>query len=101
MKPGAFLLNVARGALTDEDALIDALKSGQLGGAYLDTWWNETEQTPREDLIAAPNVVITPHNSNRSDAVGTNAGVDLFCDNLRRFLDGRPLENIFDWERGY
>jgi phosphoglycerate dehydrogenase-like enzyme len=101
MKPGAYLLNVARGALTDEDALINALKSGQLGGAYIDTWWDETERAPREDLIAAPNLVITPHTSGRSDMANSNLGVELFCDNLRRLLDGQPLENVFDWDKGY
>jgi phosphoglycerate dehydrogenase-like enzyme len=101
MKPGAYLLNVARGALTDEDAIIEALKSGQLGGAYIDTWWDETERPPREDLIAAPNIVITPHTSGRSDMANSNGGVELFCDNLRRLLDGRTLENVFDWDKGY
>lgn len=101
MKPGAYLLNVARGALTDEDALIEALKSGQLGGAYVDTWWDETERPPRAELIAAPNLVITPHTSGRSDMANSNGGVELFCDNLRRLLDGQPLENIFDWDKGY
>jgi phosphoglycerate dehydrogenase-like enzyme len=101
MKPGAYLLNVARGALTDEDDLIEALKSGQLGGAYVDTWWDETERAPREDLIAAPNIVITPHTSGRTDLLNSNMGVDLFCSNLRRLLDGQPLENVFDWDKGY
>lgn len=101
MKPGAYLLNVARGALTDEDDLIEALKSGQLGGAYIDTWWDETERPPRADLIAAPNLVITPHTSGRSDMANSNGGVDLFCDNLRRLLNGEPLENVFDWDKGY
>jgi phosphoglycerate dehydrogenase-like enzyme len=101
MKPGAYLLNVARGALTDEDDLIEALKSGQLGGAYVDTWWDETERPPRADLIAAPNIVITPHTSGRSDMLDSNRGIDLFCDNLRRFLAGEPLVNVFDVEKGY
>lgn len=101
IKRGAYLLNVARGALTDEDDLIEALKSGQLGGAYVDTWWDETERAPRQDLIAAPNIVITPHTSGRTDMANSNGGVDLFCDNLRHLLNGEPLENVFDWDKGY
>lgn len=101
MKPGAYLLNIARGALTDETALIEALHSGHLGGAYLDTWWDEVEKPPRPDLVAAPNVVITPHVSGRADATWTAGGVTLLCENLRRMLNGEPLENVVDWERGY
>jgi phosphoglycerate dehydrogenase-like enzyme len=99
MKPGAVLINVCRGAVVDEQALIAALQSGRLGGAALDVV--EREPLPPESpLWDLPNVLITPHSM--STAIGENElAVDLFCDNLRRFLAGEPLRNVFDRERGY
>ena len=99
MKPGAVLINIARGQLVDEPALIDALRSGHLGGAALDVFAHEplAADSPLWDL---PNVLVTPHSM--STAYDENATlVDLFCDNLRRYLAGAPLRNLFDRERGY
>jgi glyoxylate/hydroxypyruvate reductase A len=99
MKPGAVLINVCRGAVVDEQALIAALQSGRLGGAALDVVEHEP-LPPESPLWDLPNVLITPHSM--STAIGENElAVDLFCDNLRRFLAGEPLRNVFDRERGY
>jgi phosphoglycerate dehydrogenase-like enzyme len=100
VKPGAYFLNVARGEIVDEEAMIDALRSGRLAGAYLDVWRNDFAFPPSEALLSAPNVVFTPHVSGRVDQ--THAfSTELFIENLQRFLKGQPLENVVDWQRGY
>jgi phosphoglycerate dehydrogenase-like enzyme len=99
MKAGAVLINVGRGQLVDEAALVEALRSGHLGGAALDVFASEPLPTasPLWDL---PNVLVTPHSM--STALGENELlVDLFCDNLRRYLAGEALRNVFDRRRGY
>ena len=99
MKPGAVLINIGRGQLVDEAALVEALRSGHLGGAALDVFATEPlpDASPLWDL---PNVLVTPHSM--STALDENARlVDLFCDNLRRYLAGEPLRNVFDRTRGY
>jgi phosphoglycerate dehydrogenase-like enzyme len=101
MKNSAFLLNIARGELIDEPAVIDALKTGEIAGYYADAWTNETNAPPSPELLAAPNFVFTPHISNRTDAPAGDDGIDLLCDNLRRMFKGEPLKNVFDWDRGY
>ncbi|MEZ4635923.1 MAG: D-2-hydroxyacid dehydrogenase [Caldilineaceae bacterium] len=99
MKPGAVLINIARGTVVDEDALIAALRSGHLGGAALDVF--AVEPLPAESpLWEMPNVLISPHSA--STAARENERiVDLFCDNLRRYLAGEPLRNVLDKERLY
>ncbi len=89
MKPGAYLVNTSRGAIVDETALIDALRSGHLGGAYLDVF--ETEPLPAESpLWAMPNVLLTPHASD--NVVGwPRRFAALFADNLDRWRAGEPL----------
>jgi phosphoglycerate dehydrogenase-like enzyme len=99
MKPGAVLINVGRGQLVDETALVDALRRGHLGGAALDVFTQEPlpVESPLWDM---PNVLVTPHSM--STALDENARlVDLFCDNLRRYLAGEALRNVFDRARGY
>jgi phosphoglycerate dehydrogenase-like enzyme len=99
MKPGAVLINVGRGQLVDETALVDALRRGHLGGAALDVFAEEPlpAGSPLWDM---PNVLVTPHSM--STALDENARlVDLFCDNLRRYLAGEALRNVFDKVRGY
>lgn len=101
MRPGAIILNVARGEIIDEAAMIAALSDGTLGGAYLDVYAGDEEgRTPPLELTSLPNVVMTPHTAPRSDPPQMYS-LDLFCDNLRRFLDGEPLVNVANWERGY
>jgi phosphoglycerate dehydrogenase-like enzyme len=100
MKPGSVLVNVARGEIVDEDALAEALESGHLRGAVLDVYVGEFEHPPPPRLWANPKVLITPHVSGASDDERHGA-IDVFCENLRAHLDGRPLRNVIDWERGY
>ena len=100
MKPGSVFVNVARGEIVDEDALADALDQGHLRGAALDVYVGEFEHLPPQRLWADKRVVITPHVSGASDDE-RHRGVDLFCENLRAYLDGKPLQNVIDWDRGY
>jgi glyoxylate/hydroxypyruvate reductase len=99
LKPSAVLINIARGIVLDEPALIDALRSGRLAGAALDVVAHEplAAESPLWDM---PNVLITPHSM--STAYEENELlVDLFCDNLRRYLAHEPLRNQIDKVRGY
>jgi glyoxylate/hydroxypyruvate reductase A len=100
MKPGGVLVNVARGEIIDEEALADALQQGHLRGAALDVYVGEFERKPTARLWQDERVLITPHISGGSDE-NRHGGIDLFCDNLRAYLDGRPLHNVIDWQRGY
>ena len=96
---GAFVVNVARGPIVDEPALVEALQSGHLGGAALDVF--ETEPLPADSpLWAMPNVLISPHTASVVEAENPLI-VELFVENLRRFLDGRPLRNVYEADRGY
>ena len=86
---GAHLVNVSRGEIVDEHALIEALRSGRLGGAFLDVYAQEP-LPPDSPLWTLPNVIATPHSAGLSD--GNAARVRrMFLDNLRRFLAGEPL----------
>jgi phosphoglycerate dehydrogenase-like enzyme len=100
MKPGSILVNVARGEIIDEAALCNALEQGHLRGVALDVYVGEFERKPDPRLWQDPRVLITPHVSGGSDA-SRHGGIDIFCDNLRAYLDGRPLRNVIDWQRGY
>jgi phosphoglycerate dehydrogenase-like enzyme len=99
MKPGAWLINVARGRLVDERALLRALRDGPLGGAVLDTFRDEPLQ-PSSPFYELPNVIVTPHTSWSSGRV-LDRSVELFCDNLRRYAAGEPLLNVVDPRQGY
>jgi phosphoglycerate dehydrogenase-like enzyme len=99
VKPGAWLINVARGRLIDERALIRALRDGQLGGAVLDTFRDEP-LPPMSSFYDLPNVIVTPHTAWSSGRV-LDRSVELFCDNLRRFAAGEPLLNVVDPTAGY
>jgi phosphoglycerate dehydrogenase-like enzyme len=99
VKPGAWLINVARGKLIDERALIRALRDGPLGGAVLDTFRDEP-LPPMSSFYDLPNVIVTPHTAWSSGRV-LDRSVELFCDNLRRFATGEPLLNVVDPAAGY
>ncbi|WP_027345174.1 D-2-hydroxyacid dehydrogenase [Hamadaea tsunoensis] len=99
LKPGAVLVNIGRGQLVDEPALIAALTAGHITGAALDVFATEPlpETSPLWDL---DNVLVSPHSASTVDA--ENAAItDLFCDNLRRFLDGVELRNTYRRDLGY
>ena len=100
MKPGSVLVNVARGEIIDEDALYDALQQGHLRGVALDVYVGEFERPPAARLWQDERVLITPHISGGSDE-SRHGGIDIFCANLRAYLDGQPLRNVIDWQRGY
>jgi phosphoglycerate dehydrogenase-like enzyme len=100
MKPGTVLVNIARGEIIDEDALLHALAEGKLRGVALDVYVGEFERQPDSSLWDDERVVITPHVSAGTD-VSEHLGADLFCKNLTRYLEGSALENVIDWERGY
>jgi phosphoglycerate dehydrogenase-like enzyme len=99
MRRGALLVNVARGKLIDNEAVIAALRDGQLGGAALDVFSEEplASDSPYWDL---PNVIVTPHVSGAMEDYWTPL-VALFSENLRRLEAGRPLLNVVDKEAGY
>jgi glyoxylate/hydroxypyruvate reductase len=99
LPPGAIVVNVARGPVIDEPALIEALADGHLGGAFLDV--ATVEPLPAGSALwELPNVVISPHSASTVDAENALL-TDLFCDNLRRWLDGAPLRNRYSREKGY
>jgi phosphoglycerate dehydrogenase-like enzyme len=98
-KRGAYLLNVSRGKVVQEPALLAALADGTLSGAYLDA--HAQEPLPADHpLWNLANVVVIPHDSHSSPFIGDNI-VALFTDNLARFLAGQELRNVVDKEQGY
>jgi phosphoglycerate dehydrogenase-like enzyme len=99
MKPGALLVNVGRGKLVDDGAVVEALRTARLGGAALDVFTHEPldPSSPYWDL---PNVIVTPHTSGAMDDYWTPL-VALFSENLRRFERGDPLLNLVDKSAGY
>jgi phosphoglycerate dehydrogenase-like enzyme len=102
MKPHAVLINVARGEVIDEDALIAALQTGRIAGAVLDVYAGELAgRPPRRELVEFPQVVLTPHISGQGDPSGDEPVRRLFAENLRRYLEGQPLLNLVDRSRGY
>jgi phosphoglycerate dehydrogenase-like enzyme len=99
MKRGAVLINIARGSIVDEPALIDAMQSGHLRGAALDVVAAEP-LSPGSPLWDMPNVLITPHSM--STATDENERLTaLFCENLGLYVSGQPLRNVIDKMRGY
>jgi len=99
MKPTAWLINVARGRLIDERALLAALREDRLGGAVLDTFRDEP-LAPSSPFYELSNVIVTPHTSWSSSRV-LDRSVELFSDNLRRYAAGEPLLNVVDPAAGY
>jgi phosphoglycerate dehydrogenase-like enzyme len=99
IKRGALLVNIARGKLVDDDAVIAALRSGTLGGAALDVF-SEEPLDPASPYWDLPNVIITPHTSGAMQDYWTPL-VALFAENLRRFEKAEPLRNVVDKKAGY
>jgi phosphoglycerate dehydrogenase-like enzyme len=99
MRPGSVLVNISRGPVVDEEALVSALRAGHLGGACLDVF--ATEPLPAgSPLWDMPNVIICPHSA-ATVAAENGLVTDLFIDNIQRWLAGRPLRNVYDRAAGY
>ena len=99
MKKTAFLINVARGKIIDENALIKALKEDWIAGAGLDVF--ETEPIdPNNELWLLPNVIISPHIAGTSERRSQRL-VAMFCDNLKRYLNKEPMINVISQVKGY
>jgi phosphoglycerate dehydrogenase-like enzyme len=99
MKPSAYFINVSRGKLVDTPALIRALKEGWIAGAGLDVAYKEPLPAD-EPLWGAPNVIITCHSSGYSPRT-IDRQMEIFSDNVRRYVSGLPLLNVVDKRRGY
>jgi len=100
MKKGAYILNIGRGSAIDQDALIDLLQSGHIGGAALDV--TTPEPLPPNSLLwDIPNVIITPHVSYGGRGNTTELVVDKFIRYLTDYLNGRPFEREIDRDAGY
>jgi phosphoglycerate dehydrogenase-like enzyme len=99
MKPGAFLINIARGQVIDEDALYAALRDGRLGGAAIDVWWQypspaePNRRGSRHPFHELPNVIVTPHNSGWTSGM-VRRRWDEIADNMARFVRGDSLINL-------
>jgi D-3-phosphoglycerate dehydrogenase len=99
MKPGAYLINVTRGGIIDEPALVEALRSGQIAGAGLDV--TEVEPLPADSpLWTAPNLIITPHRAGASQHRPRKV-FEFFHQNLERYLKGETPRNVIDKRRGF
>jgi phosphoglycerate dehydrogenase-like enzyme len=99
MKPTAWLINIARGAIVDEAALLEALRAKRIGGAAIDAWWTEP-LPPESEWWRLENVIVTPHASNSSPRLQQRT-LDLFLENLRRWKARQPLLNVVDLGAGY
>jgi D-2-hydroxyacid dehydrogenase (NADP+) len=99
MKSSAFLVNIGRGGVVDESMLVQALQEGWIAGAGLDVF--EEEPLPASSpLWGMPNVILTPHIAGATPHYHDRAAV-VFAENLLRYVDGRPLLNQVDLNKGY
>ncbi len=99
LKQGAYLINVSRGKVVQEQSLLNALQDGVLSGAFLDA--HAEEPLPDDHPFwTLPEVTVIPHDSHSSPYIGDNI-IDLFAENLQRYIAGDPLRNIVDKSRGY
>jgi phosphoglycerate dehydrogenase-like enzyme len=99
MKPTAYLINVGRGEIVDEQALVRALEERWIAGAGLDVF--ATEPLPADSrLWELPNVIFSPHVAGGMEDYVERA-TEVFCENLRRYLSGKRLLNVVNKERGY
>jgi phosphoglycerate dehydrogenase-like enzyme len=99
MQPSAYLYNIGRGDLIDQDALVEALCAKRIAGAGLDVATPEP-LPPESPLWDAPNVLITDHTAGETPRYW-DRGIELVVDNLRRYLAGEPLRNVVDTRAGY
>ncbi len=99
MKETAFFVNIARGEVVDEGALIEALKEGRIAGAALDVF-TEEPLSPDSPFYDLENVYITPHISAAHPDYNLKA-VRLFIENLKSYLENREIKNLVDYNRGY
>jgi phosphoglycerate dehydrogenase-like enzyme len=100
MKPSAWIINVGRGELIDQDALIEAVTKRRIAGAFLDTVTPEP-LPPEHPLWSTPNIILSMHLSGRSQTRMFVRAAELFVRNLKDFLAGQPLENEVDLAAGY
>lgn len=99
MRPTAYYINISRGAVADPVALERAIREGWIAGAGLDA--HEQEPLPVESSFwDLPNTIVTPHYGATTPLTRQRA-IDIFCDNLRRYVEGRPLVNVVDKAAGY
>jgi phosphoglycerate dehydrogenase-like enzyme len=98
-KPSTIFINVGRGTVVDQAALIDALASGAIRGAVLDVFTPEP-LPPDNPLWTLPNIVFSPHTAALSIRENQRI-VELFCDNLRRYAAGEPLRNVVNVSEFY
>ena len=99
MKPGAFLINIARGAMVDEAALVTALRDKKIAGAFLDVFTSEP-LPPEHPLWSLENVFITPHTSGNFEQYVERVG-EQFAENLAHYVRGEALFNVVEKARGY
>lgn len=99
MKPTAYLINIARGQLVRENELIEVLQEKRIAGAALDVFEHEPLQSD-SPLWSLDNVILTPHSSGNFDGF-MQRSIELFCNQLRRYIAHEPLVNVVDKKRGY
>jgi len=99
MKPSAYVITFSRGGIVDDAAVLKALNEGWIAGAGLDVQGIEP-LPPDHPLWTAPNTIITPHNGATTPKTRLR-GVDIFCDNLQRYVAGQSLRNVVDKKAGY
>ncbi len=99
MKPSAYFICISRGGIADDEALLNALREGWIAGAGLDA--HGVEPLPQSSPFwTLPNVIVTPHNG-ATTAATAQRGVEIFADNLSRYLANEPLRNVVDKSAGY
>lgn len=99
MKKSGYLINIGRGKVVDEPMMIAALREKWIAGAYLDAFVEEP-LPQNHALWDMENVLLVPHDSHSSPYIGDRM-VDIFCNNLKRYVRGKPLENVCDLAKGY
>jgi phosphoglycerate dehydrogenase-like enzyme len=99
MKSSAYFICISRGGIADDDALLEALRTGQIAGAGLDAHGVEP-LPPQSPFWSLPNVIVTPHNGATSDG-NLRRSREIVAENIRRFVAGEPLHNVVDKTAGY